>query len=227
MVIPLPYFVKSVVSVEQCTYFTAGVCGLALHVKFSFPGDQESKIKTSGERTLINRPCTLGFSKSCFTYSNKQCRWQLNYFIPERFDKWFSTFCFLRNLTTPQKHELILYVTYLIHLICMYYVAKAIRRKLKDRAIHSIFMIISFFTVPCSEIQSMQRSQTFVANPSGLWFIQIVGAISLRLHWTGWKTKPILTTGSRSCLPCVWLLPCVCCPHVSGCVAMEGGTKGV
>lgn len=194
MVIPLPYFVKTVVSVEQCTYFTVCLYGLALHVKFSFPGDQGNRIKTSAERTLINRLCTCIFSKSCFTYSNKQClscRWQLNYFIPEHFDKWFSTFWFPRILTTPQKHELILYVTCLIYLRCMYYVAEATRRQLKDRVIHSIFMIISFFTVSlqekkCSEIQSMQSSQTFVANLSGLWFVQIVGAISLwnPQNWT-------------------------------------------
>lgn len=172
-------------------YFTAVVYGLALHVKFSFPGGQGSRIRMSGERALINRLCTFAFSKSCFTYSNKQClscRWQLNYFIPEHFDKWFSAFWFPRILTTPQKHERILYVTCLIYLRCMYYVAKAIRRKLKDRVIHSIFVIISFFTLSlhekkCSETWSVQSSQTFVANPSGLWFIQIVGVIFLWLHW--------------------------------------------
>lgn len=185
---PLPYFVNSVVSVEQCTYFTVGVHGLALYVKFSFPGDQESRIKCLEKEFWSTDSVLLFFQKvSYFTYSNKQClsyRWQLNYFIPERFDKWFSTFWFPRILTTPKKHELILYVTCLIYLRCMYYVAKAIRRELKDRMIHSIFMIISFFTMPlqekkCSEIWSMQSNQTFVANPSGLWFIQIVGAVSL------------------------------------------------
>lgn len=209
MVIPLPYFVKSVVSVEQCIYFTVGVDGLALHVKFSFPGDQRSRIKMSGERTLINKLCTFGFSKSCFAYSNKQClscRWQLNYFSQERFDKWFSTFWFLRILTTPQKHELILYVTCLIYLRCMYYVAKAIRRELKDRVIHSIFMITGFFTMSlpekkCSEIQSMQSSQTFVASPSGLWFREIVGVIFPWLHREIHRIEPILTAGSPSSLP--------------------------
>lgn len=46
------------------------------------------------------------FSKCCFAYSNKQCLscwWQLNYFIPEHFDKWFSEFWFLRILITPKK----------------------------------------------------------------------------------------------------------------------------
>lgn len=36
MEIPLPYFVTSVVSVEQSAFFTEGVYALALHLKFFF-----------------------------------------------------------------------------------------------------------------------------------------------------------------------------------------------
>lgn len=172
------------------------------------------------------------FSKCCFTYSNKQCLscwWQLNYFIPEHFDKWFSEFWFLRILITPKKHELNLYVICLIYLRCVYYVAKAIRRELKDRVIHSIFMIISFFTVSLqekkySEIQSKQGIQTFFANKSGLWFLQIVGAISLWLHWNpqnwtcSWCREPEL-------LP--WCLAAAVgeLSH-AGSLAMHRGTMG-
>lgn len=82
-------------------------------------------------------------------------------------------------------------------------------------------MIISFFTVSleekkCSEIRSTQSTQTFFANPSGLWFIQIVGAISLWLHWNpqNWthshcREPELLNShlGAAMCVlsPCCWL----------------------
>lgn len=182
MAMPLPYFVTSHMSAGQCT----SLCmQMAFHFMWSFVAQEMAR------QALISRPSTFGFSERRFTYSNKQCLscwWQLNYFISERFDKWFSTFWFLRILTTLQKHKLILYVTCLIYLRCTCYVARAMRSELKDRVIHSIFMIIKLLhhvitSEKCSEICSMQNSQTFVASPSGLWFIQIVGAISWWLHW--------------------------------------------
>jgi len=39
------------------------------------------------------------------------------------------------------------------------------------------------------------------------------------------RTEPIFTAGSLSCLPCAWLLPCVCFPPIAGCVAVEGAQR--
>lgn len=50
----------------------------------------------------------------------------------------------------------------------MYYVAKAIRRELKDRVIHSIFMIISFFTVSSLQEEKLFRDLEY-AKQSNFW----------------------------------------------------------
>lgn len=119
----------------------------------------------------------------------------------------------------PKKkpHELILYVTCLIYLRCMNYAVKATRRELKDRVIHSIFMIISFFTMSlqekkCSEIWSTKSSQTFVASLSGLWFVQIVGVSSLWLNWnpqnrTRFWLQAALATSPVLGFCCVFVVP--------------------
>lgn len=73
-----------------------------------------------------------------------------------------------QDYNNPRNHELILYVTCLIYLRGIYYAAKAIRRELKDRVIHSIFMIISFFTVSSLQEEKLFRDLE-QAEQSNFW----------------------------------------------------------
>lgn len=73
-----------------------------------------------------------------------------------------------QDYNNPGNHELILYVTCLIYLGGIYYAAKAIRRELKDRVIHSIFMIISFFTVSSLQEEKLFRDLE-QAEQSNFW----------------------------------------------------------
>lgn len=194
-------------------HFTTCADGLPFHVKFCCPRDQEGKLWSTDPLLSVFQNVALHIQiNSVLAVDDSLTTSSQNVLTSD-----FQRFGFSGFWQPPKKHKLILYVTRLIYLRCMCYVARAMRSELKDRAIHSIFMIIKLLhhvitREKCSEIWSMQNSQTFVASPSGLWFIQIVGAISWWLHWNHEDWTHFLCRESElppvplPCAVCLWSL---------------------